>query len=614
MPPVTPKIDVPIVRVDPPSDDKIKEFAATFRDTFKGDYAKKTSADRQALAEKLLQLAVEEKNDPAARYALCVEVRDMAAAAGKWSIVADALELIESHYKVDVLPQKEAALQVLVKSSPNKESTIEATEAALQGLRDAVAADQLPLANGFLNIAAASLNKAQSVPHSSLVRKAETELKAIGQEADAVKKARESLKSSPEDAGANFAVGRYDALRRGEWDSALAMLAKGGDGELCTIARKDLTAPKDGPGQKELADDWWTLAEKEKDSIWIRAALQDRAAHWYRSAAPQVSGLTLAGVNTRLKAIEESPSPFRLGTGSGMTELKTLRGHKRAVTSLHLLADGSRLFSGSLDATVKSWDLKLAKNLTTFQTTGPIQSLAFSPNDRYIAIGFKDTMKVVDRNDPAAIGGRLPSGTAWPGTSFFDDEKVYYVNSGSFGTKSVAFGTGGSGPHPMRSSAWVPSPTRQSLLTYGEETWLCGTPGGGMFPRNKLSISVESTAAVFAPREQLVAVATSDKKIHLFDTQSRNEVGTLDGASGVVRCMVYLPGGDRLLTGSEDGSIQIWDVAARKEVRRFSNAAKGVTSILVTSDAKQIITGGSDGVIRVWAMPREKAVKSASAN
>jgi WD40 repeat protein len=606
----------PAPKSDPPSEDKIKEVTATIRDTYKSDYAKKTAADRAEFAERLLKLASDSKDNPADRYVLCCEARDLGAAAGKWEIVSDAFEQLETHFKVDLLPQKEAALQTLIKSGlSTKESATEATEAAMQAVGEAIAADQLTLAGNFVAIASSASAKTPSVPLILLVKKADTELKLVTQEADAVKKARETLKSAPTDPAANLAVGRYDALRRGEWESAIALLAKGGDGELQSAARKELEAPKDGPGQLKVGDEWWALAEKEKDSAWVRAALQGRAGHWYRKAATQVTGLSGALITERLKTIDETPSPFHSSSSGATTELKSLRGHKAAVTNLTLMPDGKFLISASLDSTVKRWDLKLAKNLYTLPAGQPVYGLAFSPSSQLVALEFKDSVKAIEMANPASTVKRLPSGNgnALPGAFWVDEERLAFVGPSTY-TSAGGFFAPQSFQHSMRISAIQASPTHQQVVTIGEETWLCQTFEDGRLSsqRQKTQLN-DSTSAAFSPTRPVIAVATADKKISLYDSLSRFVTTTFEGAGSVTRSIAFSPNGDRLFTGGEDGVVTIWDVNTGKEVRHFSTGSKGVTSILVMPDGKQFITGGGDGVIRLWAMPREKATKTASA-
>ena len=59
-PPPTPKNDpTPVVRVDVPSDDKIKEITASVRDTYKDDYAKKPNYNAKSEATKAVSRAAE---------------------------------------------------------------------------------------------------------------------------------------------------------------------------------------------------------------------------------------------------------------------------------------------------------------------------------------------------------------------------------------------------------------------------------------------------------------------------------------------------------------------------------------------------------------------------
>jgi WD40 repeat protein len=602
----TPKVDPPVdARVDPPSEQKFKEIALAVHDAYKPDYARKTPTDRADLAEKLLKLAGESKNEPAERYVLCCEARDLGALSGNWSIVAEALERIEDGFKVDVLPQREAALQTFVKAGLTKESAIEATETALQGVGDAIAADQLALAGKFLSIASLASFKSQSAAHVGLFKKAEAELKLVRLEADAVRKARETLQAMPDDPAANLAVGQYEGLRRRDWPSALPLLAKGGDAELAQLARKDLAGAKDDSNAPKIADEWWALAEKLKpDAVWPRTAFRERAAHWYRQAGAHATGLSLALVTERLKAIEEGPSPFRIG-GTALAAQKTLFGHKGNVTTLLFTPDGKRLFSSSLDSTVRSWDLKLAKNLATIPVGNPVHSIALTPSGRHLALGFKDTMKVVEVDNPTVSRG-LPIGAALPGSFWVDDDRLFSLDGSKQYIDLISDNQGGGFiPYVVRISAIRGAPTRSRLVTLGEETWIIATnANGNPGARHKAPLD-NSTTAVFSPRDGFVAVATADKKIALYNYQDQRVTMTFEGGS-VASCLVFMPGGDRLLSGGDDGLVRLWDVNSGKEVRHFANGSKGVTSIALTPDAKQIVTGGSDGVVRVWTLPRDK--------
>jgi len=74
-------------------------------------------------------------------------------------------------------------------------------------------------------------------------------------------------------------------------------------------------------------------------------------------------------------------------------ELRTLSGHKAPVISVSFSPDGKILSSGSLDTTVKLWDVESGKELRTFSGhTGVVYSVSFSPNGKLLASGDADGM------------------------------------------------------------------------------------------------------------------------------------------------------------------------------------------------------------------------------
>ena len=86
-----------------------------------------------------------------------------------------------------------------------------------------------------------------------------------------------------------------------------------------------------------------------------------------------------------------------MGPGGGQGNL-TLRGHTDSVSSLALSGDGKRLFSGSVDKTIKVWDLEAGKeSLTLRGHTAYVTSLALSGDGKRLFSGSEDnTIKVWD--------------------------------------------------------------------------------------------------------------------------------------------------------------------------------------------------------------------------
>ena len=69
-----------------------------------------------------------------------------------------------------------------------------------------------------------------------------------------------------------------------------------------------------------------------------------------------------------------------------LAELATLKGHRGWVWGLAFSPDGRRLATGSLDATVKLWDLETRQEVSTFHGhAGLVTSVAFSPDGSALA-------------------------------------------------------------------------------------------------------------------------------------------------------------------------------------------------------------------------------------
>lgn len=62
------------------------------------------------------------------------------------------------------------------------------------------------------------------------------------------------------------------------------------------------------------------------------------------------------------------------------------------------------------------------------------------------------------------------------------------------------------------------------------------------------------------PNGHVFCVGGSDLWVHVFDYDTEQELDTLKGHHGPIRCVRYLePSGDLFATGSEDGTIRLWN-------------------------------------------------------
>ena len=257
----------------------------------------KTASKKQALANKFLGKA-KEATDPTNRYVLLREARNLAAQAGDVDLAFFAIDEIDSHYEVDAYKLKGLAISQAAESAKGRKHLGSIAEHALPLIDQAVEKDDFRGAKylGKLTLDSARKARAREVLKQVVTRNGE--VAEIAKAYEATRDAFAKLKKEPVDPEANLAVGKYLCFLKGHWDKGLPMLALGTDEGLKKLAVKELEGASDVDGQVALGDGWWDLASSTEGVV--KKQLEGRAAHWYRKALPQLTGLVKDKVERRL--------------------------------------------------------------------------------------------------------------------------------------------------------------------------------------------------------------------------------------------------------------------------------------------------------------------------
>jgi hypothetical protein len=284
-----------------PDAEKQADAEKMIRDVFRAEYAAKNVLERAILARKLLAQGQETSDNPATRYVLLREARELGAQAGDLDTSVKAIDLLAAGYAVDPVVLKSAAFQLIGKTVRTPEE-IGALAAAYFKLADeASERDQYDQARQAAESAGTLAKRLKDLP---LAAKADAKAKEATERRDKyakIKKAQETLAASPDDPEANLLVGQFECLVKGEWERGLPRLMKGPEGALKSLATGELAAPADALSQIKLGDGWWELAERADGPS--KAALQERARHWYRLAIPEAQGLARAKIEGRMKGV-----------------------------------------------------------------------------------------------------------------------------------------------------------------------------------------------------------------------------------------------------------------------------------------------------------------------
>jgi hypothetical protein len=302
----------PARRMSPPPAADIETAAELVRDLYKADLAKKKTSEQLEAARKLMKAGDETNDNPAAKYSLYRESADLAGRAGDLGAALEAAALLLQHF--DLKPV-ETQLTILEIADHGKAVPARAVvEAALEVADDAIRVDDHASATKLLKLAAGAAARASLTTPAATVAAKQRELEAIEQLYEPLAPDRKKLAADANHPEANFKIGRFTALRKGDWDAALPMLAKGSDEQWKAAAEQELSAPLAAEKMLALADRWFDLAASLEG---VEAgAVHVHAYQWYSQAAADLTGLSKTRAEKRMQELEKSPD-FKSAPGAG---------------------------------------------------------------------------------------------------------------------------------------------------------------------------------------------------------------------------------------------------------------------------------------------------------
>jgi len=114
-------------------------------------------------------------------------------------------------------------------------------------------------------------------------------------------------------------------------------------------------------------------------------------------------------------------------------------------------------------------------------------------------------------------------------------------------------------------------------------------------------------AVAFSPNARMIASASSDKTIKVWDAGNGLPLRSLTGDAEAVSSVAFSPNGKWLASGSFDRTIFIWDATTGRSIRglRFDQTYSwevppSVWSIAISPDSARIVSGSADSAIRIW--------------
>jgi WD40 repeat protein len=231
--------------------------------------------------------------------------------------------------------------------------------------------------------------------------------------------------------------------------------------------------------------------------------------------------------------------------------IKTFIGHEHEVFAVAYSPDGQQLASASGDRTVKLWDVRGGHCLNTL--TGHanwVRSVAFSPNGKLLASSGADhTIRL------------------WDMLQVRNQEERADQEQGKRGEEN---------------------PTSKILT--GHAGWV--------------------RCIAFSPDGEVLASASSDRTLKLWDYETGDCLRTYTGHQSSVYSIAFSSAGDLIVSGSGDRTVKLWDCYSNTCIKTLYGQTNEVCSVAVSSDNQTIACVSLDQTLRLWDYHSGHCLKS----
>ncbi|MEO0533664.1 MAG: serine/threonine-protein kinase [Cyanobacteria bacterium P01_A01_bin.123] len=245
--------------------------------------------------------------------------------------------------------------------------------------------------------------------------------------------------------------------------------------------------------------------------------------------------------------------------------IQTLSSHQSWVTSVSFNPKVPTLASGSLDDTIRLWNLQTGKLLDTLSGhRRGVNEVVISPGGQVLAsCGDDDLVKVWNLSTAA---------------------KLHTLKGHMRDVNTVAISAGG------------------LLLASGGEDrtiMLWKLDKGSLLKTLRGSAGIIKTL-VFHPNEQILVSGGMDNKVRIWDVRKGEMVRALSGHLNSINQVALSRDGKLIVSASKDRTVRLWSLGTGSLIQTLSGHTQDVNGVAIAPDSKIIVSGGRDSNVCVW--------------
>ncbi len=340
--------------------------------------------------------------------------------------------------------------------------------------------------------------------------------------------------------------------------------------------------------------------------------------------------LALVREARNLAGYEKSPEAMSLWNAAGLAGVRlgfrsgwcvrTFEGHTKGVTSVSLSSDGRWALSGSLDGTIRLWEVSSGRCIRIFEGHKDcVFSVCLSTDGSWALSASRDKTlllwKVSSGRCVRKFEGHTDSVTSvcmssdgrWALSGSLDGTiRLWEVSSGhcvrmfkghTESVCSVCLSADG---------RWVLSGSRDNTLRlWNVSNGLC------LRKLERLSsegYTTEVLSVCLSSDGRWALSGIWDKIICLWEISSGRCVRTFEGHTGDVKSVYMSSDGRWALSGSgsilqsKDNTLRLWDVSSGRCERTFEGHTESVNSVSLSIDGRWALSGSGDKTLRLWEL------------